>query len=440
MIFINIAKRLRERLYPEGHALRQYYLPGLYVKFAGAIFIALIYQYYYGGGDTYNFYTHSKTINSALSQSVGIWAKLVTRQPVETNPELYPFTSLMEWYHDPSSYTVAAIGAVFGLFSGTTYMPIALCFAFFSFTGIWAMYRTFVNIYPTLHKQLAVAFLFLPSTFVWGSGVFKDTICMFGLGWLTYTTFRVFVNRDFSIRNIFMLVFSFYLLGKVKIYILLAFLPALALWLLLTYSHKIKYTAVRWLVSLAFIGISIGGFFFISEKFAQELGRYSLENVAETAALTRGWISYASGEEGSAYDLGAFEPTIGGMLSKFPQAVVVTLFRPFPWEVRKVIVALSALEAVLFLSFTLYVIFRTGKNLKALFKDPNLLFFLVFSLIFAFSVGITSYNFGALSRYKIPCLPFYAAFLIILWKYNEQNKTKNLVPYSKSETKKRAFA
>ena len=47
-------------------------------------------------------------------------------------------------------------------------------------------------------------------------------------------------------------------------------------------------------------------------------------------------------------------------------------------------------------------------------KDPNLMFFLIFSLIFAFAVGITSYNFGALSRYKIPCLPFYGAFLMIL--------------------------
>jgi hypothetical protein len=56
-------------------------------------------------------------------------------------------------------------------------------------------------------------------------------------------------------------------------------------------------------------------------------------------------------------------------------------------------------------------------------KDPNIIFCLIFSLIFAFAVGISSYNFGALSRYKIPCLPFYAAFLFILLS-NGKTETK----------------
>lgn len=422
LIFITIAKRQRERLYPEGHALRPYYLLGLYVKLGGAIFIALIYQYYYGGGDTYNFFTHTKIINSSLNDSFGTWFKLVTRQSLETNPELYPYASLMEWYHDPASYTVAAIAAVFGLFCGTSYMPIALCFAYFSFTGVWAMYRTFVNMYPKIHKELAIAFLFIPSTFVWGSAIFKDTICMFGLGWLTYTTFRIFVNRDFSLKNILLLVLSFYLIYKTKLYILMAFLPALSVWLLMTYSSKLESSALRFVAKSVFMVIAVAGFFLFSRVFADELKKYSLENIAQTAAVNRDWLAYMSRvDEGSGYDLGEFDPSIGGMLKKFPQAVVVTLFRPFPWETRKVIVALSALEAVAFAFFTLKA-FRSnglGASLKLIGKDPNILFFLIFSLIFAFAVGISSYNFGALSRYKIPCLPFYGAFIMILMQQSK---------------------
>ena len=113
-----------------------------------------------------------------------------------------------------------------------------MLFAFFSFTGIWAMYRTFVNIYPKLYKSLALAFLFIPSTFVWGSAIFKDTVCMFGIGWLTYTTFRMFINKDFSKKNIFLLVMSFYLVYSTKLYILMAFMPALSVWLLTTIPVK----------------------------------------------------------------------------------------------------------------------------------------------------------------------------------------------------------
>jgi len=130
------------------------------------------------------------------------------------------------------------------------------------------------------------------------------------------------------------------------------------------------------------------------------------------------------------------------MLKKFPQAVVVTLFRPFPWEARKVIVLLSALEALAFVYFTIRAFAKGGliNSIKLIGKDPNILFFLIFSVIFAFAVGITSYNFGALSRYKIPCLPFYAAFLIVLWKYDVVHPKTGSRPYSKSPAKARALA
>lgn len=433
-----IAKRQRDKRYPVGHPLREYYMNGLYLKFFGAIFIALVYQYYYGGGDTYNFFTHTKVINSSLNDSFSTWLKLVTHQPLEENPELFPYASRMEWYSDPASYAVAAIAAVFGLFNGTSYMPIALLFAFFSYTGIWAMYRTFTTLYPGLHKELAIAFLFIPSTFVWGSAVFKDTICMFALGWMTYTTFRIFVNRDFSVKNMFLLMLSFKLILTIKIYILLAFMPALSIWLLTTYSSRIRSSGLRLVIKIAFVGIAGVGFLYFTQIFANELERYSLENIASTASTTRQWLAYSSGDDGSSYDLGAFDPSLTGMLKKFPQAVVVTLFRPFPWEARKVIVMLSALEALAFVYFTFKAFQKRGigKTLQLIMKDPNILFCLAYSIIFAFAVGISSYNFGSLSRYKIPCLPFYAAFLMIVMNYDrttlrkenessQENKLKN---------------
>ncbi|HWJ25374.1 MAG TPA: hypothetical protein VNS32_02470, partial [Flavisolibacter sp.] len=171
--------------------------------------------------------------------------------------------------------------------------------------------------------------------------------------------------------------------------------------------------------------------------FASDLNKYSLDKIAETARITRSYIFSVSGDEGSGYDLGAMDGSIVGMLAKFPQGVVVTLFRPFLWEAKKVIVALSALESLAFLYLTLRLIFRNGKNvLKWTSKDPNLFFFLTFSLIFAFAVGVSSYNFGALSRYKIPCMPFYAAYLFVLMNKEKQfkiirknpNKTQSLQP------------
>lgn len=412
-----IARRFRDKHYPEGHPLRQYFLPGLLVKFAGAIFIALIYQYNYGGGDTFNYFTHSKIINSSLDQSFELWLKLLFRISPDADPYIYKYSSQLYWYTDPGSYTVGVIGAIFGLLNGTTYIPIALLFAFFSFTGTWAMFKTFTKFYPRLHKPLALAFLFIPGTIVWGSAIFKDTICMFALGWLTYTVFRVFLQKDISLKNLFLLVLSFFLIAAVKVYIILAFVPALSVWLMMNYSGKIRSKALRWTSNLVTISVCLIGLIFVSNSFSSELGRYSLERLAATAKVTQNYINYVSDAEGgSSYDLGEFEPTLTGMLAKFPQAVIVTLFRPFLWEARKPIVLLSAIESFAFFLLFIYAFFKGGllKKLRLSISDPNLIFFLIYFLIFAFAVGISSGNFGALSRYKIPCIPFFAAFLLIL--------------------------
>jgi uncharacterized membrane protein len=433
LVLIAIAKNRRDRKYPIGHPLRKYYLPGLYAKFGGALFIGLVYAFYYGGGDTFNYFSHASIINSSLSDSLSTWIKLIRHAPVETNPEIYAYTSQMFWYNADSEYTVSVITAIFGLFTNTSYFPTAILFAFFTYSGIWAMYTTFVQLYPKLVKPLAIAFLFIPSTLVWGSGIFKDTICMFGLGWMTYATFRLFINRDLSVKNLGLLALSFYLVAIIKLYILLGFIPALVLWLLLSYSRKIETAALRWIVNIFFIGLTIGGFAFFMQRFADELNKYSLEKLTRTAQITQMWTNYASGEEGSAYDIGKIDGTLEGTIALFPKAVVVTLFRPFPWEVKKLIAALSGLEALAILYLTLQMIFsRNSKPLKTLFRDPNVLFCLIFALIFAFAVGVSSGNFGALSRYKIPCLPFYGAVLAVM-----VGKTKKIETVRTSLVEKR---
>ena len=40
----------------------------------------------------------------------------------------------------------------------------------------------------------------------------------------------------------------------------------------------------------------------------------------------------------------------------------------------------------------------------------------VFSFVFGIAVGASTTNFGALSRYKIPCMPFYFIMLLLVYK------------------------
>jgi hypothetical protein len=423
-IIYSIAYKVRNRKYSHKHPWRKYYIPALTIKIFGALFIGLVYGYYYKGGDTYYYFNQAQVLNSAFNESFEKWLNLLFHIPKANDGNYYEYISRMEWYNDPSSYTVVSITAFLSFFTLNTYLSTAVLFAFISFSGIWALFRTFSSLYPHLTRPIAIAILFIPSVFVWGSGIFKDTICLFGLGWLTYGTFRFLVQKDFSFRNILISVLSFALVATVKLYILLGFAPALLMWVFFNYSQGIKNKSQKILVKSIFIIIIIVGFLFFMQRFANELGKYSLEKVAETSKITSGYIYFISGDEGSAYSLGNYSPTIGGMISKFPVAVNVTLFRPYIWEAKKTIVALSAIEALLFLFLTLKVLFTVGpaKIWKTISSDPTIQFCFIFSIIFAFAVGISSYNFGTLSRYKIPCMPFYALGLMLLYYKNNPAK------------------
>ncbi len=424
------AYRIRDRHYSRNHPWRKYFIAGLSVKIFGAIFNGMLHYYYYGGGDTFNFFFHSRIIDSALDESFIKWVNLLFRLPDYYSLDYYKYTSQMYWYDDTSSYTVAVLGAVLGIFTFKTYLPTAVLFAFISYSGVWAMFRTFAKLYPQLTKHIAIATLFIPTVILWGSAIYKDTICIFGLGWLTHGIFRLMIEKDFSLRNILLTVISFLLIALVKVYILIAFVPALGMWILFNYTKRLKLKSVR-LVVKSMTVIAIVGLFLVGmSAFSKSLGAYSLDKLAYKAEETRQWISYVSElQDGSTYSLGEMSPTLTGMLVKFPQAVNVTLFRPYVWEAKKPIMLLSAFESLLFLFLTLRVLFVVGlkKSWRTISTDPTIQFCLIFSVIFAFAVGVTTYNFGSLSRYKIPCLPFYAIAMILIF-YKHFPSDKKILP------------
>ena len=421
-----IARYARDRYYPEGHAWRPYFIPGLMVKMGGVIFISLVYQYYYGNGDTVLFYKQTLVVNSSFWESPIKWFNLVFHIPDWYDANYSSYISQLPWYNAGSNYIVVQASALVGILCFNTYLCTSLVMGAIAYTGLWALFRTFAKQYKHITGYIAVCCLYIPSVAIWGSGIFKDTLCIFGLGWLTYTVFKMLVERKFSIFNIVMMLFSGYIIGVAKIYILIAFLPSLVIWILLTYSYRIRSAFARFLIIPLSFGVIIVGFMFISNSYGDLLGMYSADQFVERSAITRNYIIGTSSDESSTYDLGSFDPSVQGMLKKFPAAVNVTLFRPYIWESRKPIVFLNGLESLLLFFLVLKLIFQLGpkKILKAIAADPNIQFCLIFTFIFAFAIGISSGNFGALSRYRIPCLPLFgiALGLIFYSKYSPDER------------------
>jgi hypothetical protein len=405
---------------------KKYFMPAFTLKIIGAISLGLIYQFYYKGGDTYNYFHDTKVVWQAFTDSPLTAIRIVFADG-DYHYDLYEYTRRIYFYVDPYSFHVIRLAGFLSFFTFNTYTLIAIFFAVISFTGVWAMYKVFYHLYPHLHKKLAIAVFFIPSVFFWGSGLMKDTITLGALGWAFYGFYFGMINRKNIISNMIILSLSLLVIKAIKVYILLCFLPAAFFWVFLEYRARIKSRALKFFALPFTILISVPIGYFAIVKVTEDNARYQLENIATTTQVTAEWLTQmGTQQKGSVYSLGEFDGTFTGMLSKFPQAVVVTLYRPFIWEVRNPVMLLSALEAMFFLYLTIQMFrnFKIKVLLKMLNDQPVLLFCFVFSITFAFAVGISSYNFGTLVRYKIPMMPFFLAALYIIQSQSEKKSKR----------------
>ncbi len=408
---------------------RKYFLPGLTLKILGAIAVGLIYQFYYGGGDTFTyFHLGSKYVWEAFKDSPILALKLIFAGD-EYVAETFQYASRIYTYGDSSSYFVVRAAGVLDILTFHTYSATAILFAAISFSGMWALFHTLCRMYPKQHRGIAIAVLFIPSLFFWGSGILKDTITIGALGWATFGIYNLFIVKRNIGFSALILVFSFYTIYTIKIYILLCYIPASILWIFMTRLSKIKNIIIKILIAPVIIGLSGFMAYYSVIKVGEGNARYDLDNIANTARVTAEWIHYVSEREGgAAYTLGDFDYSPVGMLKKFPQAVWVSLYRPHLWEANNIVMLLSALESFALLVFTFYVLYKVGfiQAAKLITSKPFLVFSFLFSIAFAFAVGITTYNFGTLVRYKIPLYPFFVSGLFVLLSYAKRER-KSLV-------------
>ena len=422
-----VAILYRNNKYDEESKIKKYFLPGLTVKVLGAIAIGFIYQFYYGGGDTFFFYQGTEVIWETFISGDFVSAfEILFTSAGNYDNDNFIYTQNIWAFREPASFLVVKTAAFIGFFCMNTYLVIALFFATFSFIALWKMYELFVELFPHLYKQLAVALLFMPSVFFWGSGIFKDTVTLACLAWVTVAYYRIFMQgRQIALNSIILLVCGYFIL-TIKTYIFLSILPPLLIWSIFYHRKKIKTPLLRVLITFAlFVFTSITGYLILLQLGA-EFERYALENVLDTAQSMQRWHGYVSARQlDSGYNIGKMDPSILGVLSKIPTSINVTLFRPYLWEARNVLMLVSALESTFVLGFYLWVLFKTKgyKLYNIVTNNPVIAFCLIFTFIFAFAVGFSSYNFGALMRYEIPCIPFYLTALFLIKDAMKKSET-----------------
>ena len=396
-----------------------------WLKVLGTIAICLIYEFYYGGGDMESYFWGAKSFLVSFFNHPDIFFRMLFANSNDLkkidyyDPDNQLFYSYIYSRHffSTAEFTVIKISGLISLVTFHSFIANSLFFSMFSLYGSWKLFNLLSEVYPALEKQFAIACFYIPSIIFWGSGLLKDPITFGGLCLVVYSSYRLFVQLKFYPKYMIALGVSSFLVLQIKPYIFLSVLPGLMLLILFSHLKKVNLPFLKALMMPFLISVFIAFTYLMANSLKKQMGKYAIENLTTTMQQFQEW-HFAEKElyGASVYSLGSSDYSTFGILKKFPLAVNVTYFRPYIWESRKPIILLSALESMWFILLTLRTFYRVGvfNFFRIIGEEPLLIFTFIFSMIFAFAVGLSSYNFGALARYKIPCMSYYMATIYVI--------------------------
>jgi hypothetical protein len=412
--------------YPE----YKYFVKGLTFKIFGGIAFALVYVFYYDGGDTHTYFLDSVVVSKMLfhKPSIGL-SILLGNLTIEnySHFDIHTYWPHLYIWSDSNTFAVVRYTTLTTILGARSYIVTTILVSCISYIGIWKVFSLFNKLYSSHTKYLALAILFMPSFIFWGSGIMKDTYIVGATCWISYNFYQIFIARKKMLLNLLFFIINFIIIINIKSYIIISLIPSMLIWLNQAYIQKIKSALFRTiLLPFTILVVSISGFY-IFGNVGDAMGDYgNVDSAIEKAKVTQQDLLREDSYGSNSYDLGEIDGSFSGMLKMAPLAIFTALYRPFLNEIGGVLMALSALENFILLLFTIYIILNTGprKMLKIIKDNPLITYSIVFSIILAYGVGIATANFGAMVRYKIPLIPFYFSGLFLIYKINKAEKER----------------
>ncbi|HEX7845511.1 MAG TPA: hypothetical protein VF476_06870 [Chitinophagaceae bacterium] len=412
--------------------IRQLYYRAFYFKVICVFLFTFITEYYFRGGDTGLYYQATKDLRAAMADNPDHFWLILKTYKLEPHSPLVPFFYYDNYADDvtyaymvsPHNFFPPKIALVPSLLFGNSYLCINLCFAFFALGGAIRLFKAFYYFYPDYYRELALACLFLPGVAFWSAGLLKDPITFGCIGIIIYALVNIiFRKRQYFFSVLWILIAGFFIYS-IKVYILLVLVLSLMLWLFVETNRLIKDKTLRnvftALCLVAGIGVGFALLNFVTTL--EQAEQFQLDKLLDNVEREReGYERLAQYQNvGSNFSINASNPALLAL-----GGIAATFYRPFLWEVNSPIVLFSAVESMIFLLITLNFMFKRGpgKFFTESFSDGKIVMCLVFAFVFAIAVGSATGNFGTLSRYKIPCMPFYLLLVVLLYR-----KTKLALP------------
>ncbi len=382
-------------------------------KILGGIGVYSIYTYYYDPAmsDIHKFYSGGLALYDAADDNFTDYLRLVTGIQGD-QPQLQKYYDNSDHWTREFNYglfndnrTIMRFNALVCLISqGNIFIHIVMM-AFLSFIGGFVLFKSFAKVFKLKKYLLIFAAFLVPSCWFWTSGLMKEGLMMFAIGFAFY--FLVKLYEKFTLLGFIGFGLSCALMFVSKIYVLPAFLPAV-MFLFIVKRMRIRYQIVTFFSILLISSVLV--------LFSGKIIGYDI--IATLSRKQNDFINYIELQDdpGSTYDLTRLSPDVRSFVKIIPEGLVNSFFRPFPSEVNSPFMLFSFFEIVMFcLIAILTMIF---------FKKPDtdttrfILFAAMFILFLYVVVGVYTPNTGSIVRYRTPALPFFAVMMFGLIDWN----------------------
>lgn len=319
-----------------------------------------------------------------------------------------------------------------------SFLATSVVFAVLGFIGQVFIYKTFVACYPDTRTRFwwRAGILFFPTLVFWSSGILKDSLGIFGLGCTLWGIYLLL--QQFRPRYLVLTIYGTYTMFIFRAQIAPALFVALIPWMLQPLkaggegprvarpSHRVNIVVRVMLLAGSLLGFLVLGAL---------VPRFSLVNLPHTILELNGTFQRQPGLQTGVY--APIAPLVtdvswGGLIKAWPEALLLSLYRPFPWEAANLTARLAAAENMVLAALTVrfflqLLIYR--RIIRRLVRAPLFLTCVIFVAIFALGVGASTPDLGTISRYRIPLIPFLIGALIIAQYHVIEYRDQTRAPY-----------
>ncbi len=369
---------------------------------------------YYGGyaqmWDTWRFHVESLQEYQLLQTHPVEYLTNMFRDPYENGFSKF-FETNDSYWNDLKGNLLIKFLSLFNILSFGHYYVNVILYEFVSLFGAMAIFRVMDDVYPGKKFTILLATFMIPSFLYWSSGIHKEGLIFTGIALVIYSIYFGNKEKKYDFKRIAALLAGLLIILTLRNFLFVIILPAALTWII----------ANRWPKK----GLAIFATLYFVFCILFFTARYISPKLDFPQAVANKQQEFIKLIGTSSVPIKQLEPTAFSFLKNTPQAVTLSVLRPYPADVHHILSLAAAVEiGFLLMLFLLFLRWRTNGT-----RSKNLIYFcLFFSFSVLLAIGFSNNNLGAIVRYRSIIIPLLVIPVIaqIDWARVSGFLTKNI--------------